>query len=183
MQRRLGRDDFLADTSLEPEELVARLQHALDDRALIEIDPDSKSRRRVTGSIDGKTIRLGVRDDRVATRRKSWNIEFTGEISQTSNGSVLRGSIEVPDRGALGAVVRLLIVGACLAVVIAVAVSARSALSGGSIDLAPTIVTLAIGAVAVFALIQMMAEGESAAAIDSSLLQGFLRLLLSYKID
>ena len=174
-----GREAFKAETSIRPEAVAARLRGAIGERHSVEVEPRARTRRRLAGSIDGTHVRLSIHDDRVLTRRKSWNIEFSGEISGTAGGSALQGTIEVPDRDALIVLVRLLSVGAVLAVVIATALAARTAISGGAVDLGPPTLSLGVSSVAVVALARMKADGEAAAAIDARLLCEFLRRLLT----
>lgn len=172
------REDFKAETSLRPTEVATRLRDAIQDRRSIEIDPRSRSRRRLSGSIDGTSVRLTVHDDNFLTRKKSWNIEFTGEVDKAPLGSVLHGSIEVPDRNELRILVRLFGVGAVLAVVIAMGLAVRTAISGASVDLGPTILSLVVSAVAVIGFTQMKKGGETGAAVDAKLLEGCVRRLL-----
>lgn len=177
--RLVGSEEFNVDTPLKLVEVVARLRDAINARDSIEIDPKAKFRRRLSGSIDGPSIRLTVHDDNIFTRKKSWNIEFNAEISQTPRGSSLRGAIEVPDRNALSLLVYLFKIGSVLAVVIATGLAARTAISGGAVDFGPPTMGVVISSVAVIAFGQLKKDGETAAAGDAKLLDGFMRRLLN----
>ena len=177
--RLTDREQIAVDTALQPTDLIARLLAAIDDHHSIEMDPTLRSRRSLSGSIDGSSVRLVVYDDNMLTRKKSWNVEFNGNVVETSQGSTIRGVIEVPDRSQLSLMIRFLSIGAILVVAIAVGLTVRAVTSGGALDLAPLIVTMVVSFFAVIALFRMEREGESAAGDDASLLDAFLRRLLA----
>lgn len=117
---------------------------------------------------------MTVRDDNVLTRRKSWNVEFDGEIVPTADGSLLRGAIDVPDRRALDTLMWAVRIVGIVAAVLVVALRAREGLDPS---------TVAYGAVIIaftwIATVRMRATGLKSAADDAALLLQRLRSTLS----
>ncbi len=178
MTRQRGPEDLTAGTSLPSAEVVSRLRDAIESRRSIETDPSTRSRRRLSGSIDGTHLQLTILDDNAFSRRIGWEIEFNGEVEETYQGSALRGTIDIPDRAARTAMLRLLGIGCVLVAMIAFGLAARTAMSGGVVDLGPPGMSLVVSSIGIVALIYLQRFGEAAAAVDAGLLIECLRRLL-----
>ncbi len=124
-------------------------------------------------------MRLTVQDASPWSRRKSWNVEFDGEVHVSETHTVLRDTIGVPDRRALDAFLVLFGLGLVLLVAITVGLALRSAASSGHIDLRLPIGAFVLMAVSVGGLIWARIDGEAAAAIDAQLLIRAVGALLS----
>jgi hypothetical protein len=161
---------------LSEEEAAARLRDALEHSVSIE-SAATRTDRRLVGSMAGNRVVLSIRDQRVETRRKSWNIEFKGTLDPERSGSELRGSVEIPDRGALRVTMWLFRLAAVVPAVLAIGYAA-----GQSWDLAtvagPILLAVAIVTVVVLATARMERDGETQAANDAEALTAFLRHLL-----
>ena len=70
-------------------------------------------------------------------RRKSWNIEFTGNIEQTTEGATLIGTIDIPDRRQLHALMWLFRVAAGPAAFLWAALAIRDSEPGTPLSVWP----------------------------------------------
>jgi len=159
---------------LPPGEVAERVRSLVRDRLTIESSAPVRSARRLQGSIDGATVVLAVRDDNIVTRRKSWNVEFAGEITPTADGSMLRGAIDVPDRRELDILMWAFRIAGVMAAVLIVALQARQGLDPSTLGYAAVIL-----AITWFATLRMRATGLKSAADDAALLLERLRSTLS----
>jgi hypothetical protein len=159
---------------LPPGEAADRVRSLVRDRSTIESSESVRSLRRLQGSIDGATVVLAVRDDNIVTRRKSWIVEFAGEITPTAGGSMLRGAIDVPDRRELDILMWAFRIAAIMAAVLIVALRAREGPDLGTVGFAAVIL-----AITWFATLRMRATGLESAADDAALLLQRLRSALS----
>jgi hypothetical protein len=159
---------------LPPGEAADRVRSLVRDRLTIESSESVRSSRRLQGSIDGSTVLLAVRDDNIVTRRKSWNVEFAGEITPTAGGSMLRGAIDVPDRRELDILMWAFRIAGIMAAVLIVALQARDGLDPSAVGFAAVIL-----AITWIATRRMRATGLKCAADDAALLLQRLRSTLS----
>jgi hypothetical protein len=172
--RLVGPLEFRVESRLAPEQVTSRIREELEGRQTIELSPDTKSRRRLAGWTDGTRVFLTAWDDRLPTRRKSWNIELNADIGATTNGSVVSGTIDIPDRRALHILMLLFRVAAVIPVILEVGISLRS----GRVEdgLAGFAVLLLAGGW--FVTSRMERDGEIAAAEDARLVDRALRRLI-----
>ena len=166
--------EFRAESRLAPSQVVSRIRDGLEGRQTIELDPEAKSRRRLAGWIEGTRVFLTAWDDRLWTRRKSWNVELNAKIEAAANGSVVSGTIDIPDRRALHILMLLFRVGAVIPVILEVGMSLRSGrVEDGLLGFAVLLV-----AGGWFVTSRMERDGEVAAAEDAKLVDGALRRLI-----
>jgi len=118
--------EVVIDSPLPPREAWERLTQAVADRRRIEV-ASAPGDRRIEGRVDEKGVCLWVRDSALSRRRKSWNIEFRGQLTGEDSGSRLQGMIGIRDRGALRAFVLLSRLAAGLLGLLAVVITARQA--------------------------------------------------------
>jgi hypothetical protein len=162
---------------LSRDDVLERLREAIESHASIETSP-STSDRRLTGQATTERITLAVRDQRLVTRRKSWNIAFDGSVEAGGSGSEVRGEIDVPDRRNLHVMMLLLRLAALLPIAWAIAIAVRNqdgiGASAGTLAFA-AVVTLStlIGSVV------LEREGLRSAAADAGALTRFLEGLLT----
>jgi hypothetical protein len=159
---------------LPPGETADRVRSLVRNRLTIESSESVRSSRRLQGSVDGSTVVLAVRDDNIVTRRKSWTVEFAGEITPTAGGSMLRGAIDVPDRRELDILMWAFRIAGIIAAVLIVALQAPDGLDPSTIASAAVIL-----AIAWIATLRMRATGLKCAADDAALLLQRLRSTLS----
>jgi hypothetical protein len=113
-------------------------------------------------------------DDKLWTRRKSWNIALDAEIVATANGSVVSGTIDIPDRRALHILMLLFRVAAVIPVILEVGMSLRSGrVEDGLVGFAVLLV-----AGGWFVTSRMERDGKVAAAEDARLVDRALRGLI-----
>jgi len=158
---------------------ATRLQRALDERRTIESTSAAKTDRRLAGSVSDLRVDLSVRDQRLTTRRKSWNIEFHGVFDPTPNGSSLRGSIDIPDRRQLHTLMLMFRIAAGMTAILAVALAARDLIQGAPLTAWPTVAALGGLLLVVWFTALMEAHGERAAGEDAELLAAFIRRTLA----
>jgi hypothetical protein len=76
-------------TGLSVSDAATTLRRLVHERHSIEVAANVASDRRLVGSVTGARADLSVWDERLRTRRKSWNIEFLGTREQTPDGAIL----------------------------------------------------------------------------------------------
>lgn len=166
--------EFRVESRLAPGQVTSRIREGLEGRRTIELDPDTKSSRRLAGWTDGTRLVLTAWDDKLWTRRKSWNIALDAEIVATANGSVVSGTIDIPDRRALHILMLLFRVAAVIPVILEVGMSLRSGrVEDGLVGFAVLLV-----AGGWFVTSRMERDGKVAAAEDARLVDRALRGLI-----
>jgi hypothetical protein len=154
------------------EQARERLRAAVDANERID-PPGVSTDRRLRGEVTSNAITLWVRDGRLATRRKSWNIEFQGQLDGSGDNATLNGAIEIPDQVALRWLMRLVRVASAVPVIFAILLAASDGITRAS---APVIVLApVIAAVALVGATVMEGAGERAAADDARMLIRFIR--------
>jgi hypothetical protein len=160
-------------SSLSTTETVQRVCSLVVDRVSLEVSEPPPAHRRLLGSVDGPAVHLVLRDDRIWTRRRSWNVEFVGEITPTQTGSALRGTIDVPDRQTLANLMWMFRLASIGIAVLIIAIKARTGFDPG---------TVAFGVVMVafvwFVTMRMETDGLKYAAEDANLIERGLRTTL-----
>jgi len=174
-QRLRGPLELVVPTGLTLPDASDRLQRALAERSSIESRTDAPSDRRLAGMVSGATAVLSIRDARLVTRRKSWNVEFRGILDPTPDGTILRGMIDIPDRRPLHVLMWMFRIATGVIAILAVALAARDLAQGAPVDVWPTVAALVGLPFTVFVTARMEADGERAAAEDAELLAAFLR--------
>lgn len=158
------------------EQARARLRAAVS--ANERIDPHGASAdRRLRGEVTSDAITLWVQDAHLAARRKSWNIEFRGQLDGSDHDAILNGAIEIPDKAGMRWLMRLIRVASTLPVVFAILLVVRDGITGS--NAAGIVLAAAIGAVALVGTIVMENAGEKAAADDARALIRFIRSQLA----
>ena len=161
-------------TPLSPSEAAERVRSLVRDRVTIESSTSVRSSRRLQGSIDASTMVLVVRDDNVLTRRKSWNVEFSGELTPTADGSMLRGAIDVPDRRDLEKLMWAFRIVGVVPAALLIALQARQGLDPSAVAFAAVILSITW-----LATLRMKVTGLKGADDDAALLLHRLRATLS----
>ena len=157
-------------TGLSVSDASAVLRRMVGERKSIEVATGVASDRRVTGSVAGARADLSIRDARLLTRRKSWNIEFLGTLKSTADGATLTGTIDIPDRRQLHAILWMFRIAAGLAAFFWIALALRDLEPGASIPVV-SIVGAIVGVVALgWVMAKMEDQGQRAAAEDAHLL-------------
>jgi hypothetical protein len=160
-------------SGLSPEQAAQRVRSLVTDRVSLEVSVPARACRRLLGSVDGPIVHLVVRDDRPWTRRMSWNVEFAGEIAATPSGSAVRGTIDVPDRQMLDALIWIFRLTAMGIAILIVAIQTRTAFDPG---------TAAYGVVMAafvwFITMRVRNAGVTFAAEDADLIERTLRTTL-----
>jgi hypothetical protein len=172
--------DFQSAYRLRPNSRAIKLSTASRQQIESSQSIDSKpstTDRRLAGQATAERIGLSVRDHRVVTRRKSWNIAFDGTIEVVANGSELRGEIDVPDRRNLHLLMVLLRVAAFVPIAIAVALAVRSP-EGGGVPVVSVAFAAAITVASLLGTVLLERGGLKSAADDAEALTRFLRRLL-----
>jgi hypothetical protein len=177
-QRLRGPRELVVTSRLAPMEAEASLRQALAARRSLETGFDPSSDRRLAGTISDDGVHLRVLDARLWTRRKSWNIELDATLSLLAGGSILEGTIDIPDRRPLHILMWEFRALGAIPVLLVAALAVRDALGGNPVSISSVVpaVVVAIGFSVVTAL--MEADGERAAFGDADLLAGFLQRLL-----
>lgn len=154
------------------EQTRARLRTVVD--ANVRIDPPGVATdRRLYGVVTNDAITLYVRDAHLATRRKSWNIEFRGRIDGSGPGPVLTGAIDVPDAAALRWLMRLIRIASAVPLVFAATLMLGNGITGS--DAPGIVLATAIAAAAIVGSVVMENAGKEAAADDARTLVHFVR--------
>jgi hypothetical protein len=161
-------------TGLSVSDAEALLRRVVDERPSIEVTPNATSDRRVAGSTAGARVDLSIWDGRLRTRRKSWNIEFLGTLEQTTDGATLTGTIDIPDRRQLHAILWMLRIAVGIAAFIWVARELRDLEPGASVPIVLIIGAIALVAAFGWLMARMEDDGQRAAAEDARLLIGYL---------
>lgn len=167
--------EFRAESRVPAGDLTSRIRKALESRQTIESDARAKSHRRLAGSVEGSRVCLTVWDDRLLTRRKSWNIELRAEVEGTASGGIVHGTLDIPDRGALTALMRMFRVAAAIPAVLAIALAAQA----GQVDIGPVALGASLVVGGWYVTYRMQRDGEIAAADDATLLDRALRRLIA----
>lgn len=142
------------------------------------IDPHGASAdRRLRGEVTIDAITLWVQDAHLTARRKSWNIEFRGQLDGSDGDAILSGTIEIPDEAGMRWLMQLIRVASTLPVVFAILLVVRDGITGPSA--AGIVLAAAIGAVAFVGTKVMEHAGEKAAADDARALIRFIRSQLA----
>jgi hypothetical protein len=139
----------------------------------------AKTDRRLAGSVSDVRVDLFVRDERLTTRRKSWNIEFHGVFDPTPNGSSLRGNIDIPDRRQLHTIMLMFRIAAGMIATLAAALAARDLVQGAPLTVWPTVAAFGGLLLVMWVTALMEADGERAAGEDAELLAAFIRRTLA----
>ena len=127
----------------------------------------------------GAKADLSVRDGRLLTRRKSWNIQFLGNLEPTTDGATLSGTIDIPDRRQLHAILWMFRIATGMAALFWIALALRDLEPGASIPVL-SIVGAIVGVVALgWVMAKMEDDGQRAAAEDARLLIEFLHRSLA----
>ncbi|MEP7081932.1 MAG: hypothetical protein ABI841_03030 [Chloroflexota bacterium] len=114
-------------------------------------------------------VRLRVHDANSVTRRKDWNVELSGALETTDDGTALVGVIDVPDRRVLeGLMLLFRLVGAVFGL-IALALAARGIVTDGELGL-PPVLGLVVAAALTLGPSYVAREGERSAGEDAALL-------------
>ena len=124
------------------------------------------SDRYVTGHVDGAHVHAAVRDSNDRTRRKNWNVEFEGSLETAGGATILRGTIDVPDRRQLRIIVWML----RLSAVVPVLFTIREGFRGGPALLPSVILTGVIVLGVAAGTWALQALGERDAARDAALM-------------
>jgi hypothetical protein len=178
-QRLRGPLELVVPTGLTPEDASGRIQRALAERSSIELRTDAATDRRLAGSVSEARVDLTIRDERLLTRRKSWNIRFIGMFDATPNGSTLRGSVDIPDRRQLHILMQVFWLASVVVVVVAVALAVRAFAQDAPVTIwVPTVVALVATIVTAYVSWRLEDDGERAALEDAELLAEFLRRTL-----
>lgn len=156
-----------------------RLRQAIEDRPSVEDGTDRARDRRLIGVVVGPTVDLAVRDERLWTRRKGFQVEFHGALEGTPAGAVLRGTIDIPEHRQLGVFLRLFAAIGALIVPMAIAIEVRDLASGSPFAFEPVALALGIAAITVLGTIRLAADIEHAAADDARLVAAFLGRFLA----
>jgi hypothetical protein len=149
------------------------------ERHSIEVAANVASDRRFVGSVTGARVDLSVWDERLRTRRKSWNIEFLGALEQTTDGAILNGTVDIPDRRQLHAILWMFRLAAGLAAVLWIAFALRDLEPAGSLPILPIIGATSLVVVVWWVLARMEGDGQRAASEDARLLIDFLHRSLN----
>ena len=145
----------------------ARLAQSLVDRLRIEPGGNLSSDRRLTGHVDGTLVHLDVWDANVLTRRKSWNVEFDGAFESAATGAVLKGSIDIPDRAQLTAILLMLRIAAMLVPILALGLEMRDLSRGEALVLWPAVGAILLSVFVMLAVRRVKTEGERHADDDA----------------
>lgn len=180
MRQRLRSPMFVEiDSPASASDAAQRLRRAVGERSSIELEGGATSDRRAAGQVSGDEVRLRVHDADWTRRRKSWNVEFRGEIRAADSRSVLRGRIDIPDRSALRVYMRLARLGVVLVVVVASVVLFRQISEGDRGGLEKAVITVLFAGLAIAGSFWLEASGERNAAEDARLLFEFLKRTLA----
>jgi hypothetical protein len=171
--------EVVVPTGLSVGDAALLLQQMVDERPSIEVMAGARTDRRVVGSVSGQRADLSIRDQRLRTRRKSWNIEFLGTLEPMPDGATLRGTIDIPDRRPLHSILWMFRIGAGLAALFWIALALGDLAPGASVPIVPIIAVIA-GVVAFgWVMAKMEDDGQRAASEDARLLMDFLHRSLT----
>lgn len=170
--------ELVIQTSMSPQEVAARLRHAVDDKASVEPMANSPAKRLIAGQVSGDRVSLWVRDANFITRRRGWDIWCRARILAAPQGATLQGTMEIAHRRLLRGLMWLIRVAGALIVALAVADAVRAVGSKSELDTGSTLASLAVGAVFIVGTVVLERDGERAAAQDAALLTRFLKLAL-----
>ena len=172
--------EIVVPVSLPVVDAVARLRRTMEERPQIEATTNApRSRdRRFVGTVSDATADLSIWDAHLLSRRKGWNIEFHGMFEQTTDGAVLRGTIDIPDRRQLRVIFWLVRLAVGMVALFAIALTVRALALGAAVAIWPAISALAAVPVIVLVTARLETEGEGAAADDAGLLRDFLTQIL-----
>lgn len=137
--------------------------------------------RRLRGEVTLDAITLWVQDAHLTARRKSWNIEFRGELEGSDRDAILNGTIEIRDEARMRWLMRLIRIASTLPVVFAILLVVRDGITGPNV--AGIVLAAAIGAMAFVGTEVMETAGEKAAADDATAPIRFIRSQLASGTD
>jgi hypothetical protein len=151
----------------------------VDEHPSVEVAPRVTSDRRLVGSVTGTVADLSIRDGSLRSRRKSWNVEFLGNLEQTPEGATLNGTIDIRDRRQLHLIVWLFRIAAGLAAIVWIALALRDLEPGASVPTLPIIGAIAFVTAFGWITARMEDGGQRAASEDARLLIDFLHRSLN----
>lgn len=151
-----------------------RIRHAVDGGMTITPETPNRSRQSAAGAIDHGQITLVLRDANAMTRRRSWNVTFKGRLVEDGDGTIVRGTADIPDRKQLNEIVVLFRILSAVPALIVGGLAIRGWMTFGTWTLGEVIPAVSLSLVAFAVTTWLRIDGEAAAASDAASIVRFL---------
>jgi hypothetical protein len=159
---------------LAPAVVQERLANAVHRRTAVPWHDNPRSRMQIAGSVDSHRATLVLHDGNIWTSRRSWNVAFNGAVEPDGAGTLIRGSVDIPDRKQLDQIVLLVKITSVVALLIVTGLAIREWVTGGTWAAEP-VITAVLGVIAGLAVPEWLRlQGETAAASDAASIVRFL---------